>query len=124
MFFAHLFFLDFLLRVDILVAMNSKQKIIAVIGIVIILISGLFPPWKYIDNVAEAYREIPAGYYLIFAPPLPDEEGIYSIEIDMVRLAIQWITTLFIMAALLYITNKKKDDLDNGEENEEFFLEE
>jgi len=102
--------------------MNTKQKIISLIGVLIIFFMGLFPPWKYIDENASVYREIPADYYLIFAPPEPDEEEMLSIQLDISRLAIQWITVLFVMGAIIYIFHDKKEDLDSDEDMEDFEL--
>lgn len=96
--------------------MNKKQKFISIIGIFIILIMGFIPPWKYIDNDSSTYREMPAGYYLIFSPPELDYEQLLGLEIDISRLAIQWITVLFMMAAALFITQEKRDATESDEE--------
>lgn len=96
--------------------MNKKQKVISIIGIFIILIMGFIPPWKYIDNDSSTYREMPAGYYPIFSPPELDEEQLLGLEIDISRLAIQWIIVLFMMAAALFITQEKRDATESDEE--------
>ena len=96
--------------------MNKKQKLISIIGIVIIFIMGFIPPWKYIDNESSPYREMPAGYHPIFLPPELDEEQLLGLEIDVSRLAIQWITVLFMMAAALFITQEKRNTKDTDEE--------
>ena len=95
--------------------MNKKQKVISVIGVVLIVIMGCIPPWKYIDDSPMGYREIPAGYSLIFAPPEPDGEEYFGVKLDMSRLAVQWITSLFVMAAALYLTQEKGEASDSRE---------
>ena len=102
--------------------MNKKQRIISIVGVVIIFLMGFIPPWKYIENNSTTYSEMPAGYYLIFSPPEPDEEEITGVELDMSRLAVQWITILFVMGAALYLSQEKEDG-DSDEDSDEFLKE-
>ena len=105
--------------------MNKKQKIISIIGIVLIFLSGLIPPWKFTTGDSITYIERPIGYYFIFLPPEMDqdetdedlqEEISYLIEMDVSRLIVQWVTILFIQAAALYLTKEKEEDLDSDYE--------
>ena len=109
--------------------MNKKQKIISVIGVVLIFLSGLILPWRVITGESVSYIERPIGYYLIFLPPELEqdepleeeaeedllEEISYSIEVDVSRLIIQWVTILFVLAAALYLTkeNEEYQELDD-----------
>jgi hypothetical protein len=104
--------------------MNTKQKIIALTGIAVILLMSLFPPWKIIAENPNASSQLPAGYYCIFSPPLPPASGdeeeteeYISIVLDLSRLAVQWITALFVLAALLYLTQDKAESDSAGEED-------
>ena len=104
--------------------MNRKQKIIAVIGVALIVVMGLFPPWKLTTTGDTLYREVPRGYYLIFAPPPPeapveDQESIYSLELDFRRLTVQWVTVLFVLAAALYLARERIIPVEDDEENAE-----
>lgn len=96
--------------------MNKKQKIIAWIGVIMIFMMSLIPPWKMIADEPSVSQEFPAGYHPIFAPPLPDEEDPYSPVLDLTRLGVQWITMLFIMAAALYITHEKDESESDDED--------
>lgn len=100
--------------------MNKKQVIISIIGVTVVFLMGLIPPWKTVDTSSMTTREMPAGYYFIFAPPEPDEEELLGVELDMSRLAVQWITTLFVIAAALYLTQEKEEELDSIENSDEF----
>ena len=102
--------------------MNKKQIIISIIGIGIIFIMGLIPPWKTIDHGASAFVEFPIGYYPIFSPPILDEELELSVKLDILRLAVQWITILFVMGAALFICQTKSSETDA--DAKEDFLEE
>jgi len=104
--------------------MNRTQKVISGIGVVLILLMSLIPPWKLTSTGDSYYREIPMGYYLIFSPPPPDapledDESVYSLVMDFTRLSVQWITALFILAAMLYLTRDKVESIDDDEENAE-----
>jgi hypothetical protein len=98
--------------------MNKNQKIIAIIGIGIIFFMSLIPPWKMITEGSQIYTVQPIGYGLIFLPPTleleqeAEEEEIiqYLINLDVTRLMVQWITILFIIAALLFITKEKVEE--------------
>ena len=41
-----------------------------------------------------------------------EEEIPHSIEVDTTRLIIQWVTILFVFAAVLYLTKEKEEDFD------------
>jgi hypothetical protein len=104
--------------------MNRTQKIIAIIGITLILLMSVFPPWKLTTTGESYYREIPRGYYPIFAPPPPDapledEESVYSLVLDFTRLSVQWVTALLVLAAVLYLTRNRVEPLDDDDENAE-----
>lgn len=102
--------------------MNKKQQIISVFGIIVIFLMGLIPPWKMITEGNKIYTVQPIGYSLIFLPPKleleqeseQDEVVQYLINLDVTRLMVQWITILFIIAALLFITKEK---IENGEDD-------
>jgi hypothetical protein len=99
--------------------MNKKQTIISIVGVVVIFIMGLLPPWTYYESDPTTHREMSAGYYFIFAPPAPDDEGILGVKLDTSRLAVQWITVLFVMAACIYLTQDRGVDSDDNEDGDE-----
>jgi hypothetical protein len=107
--------------------MNKKQKIISIVAVVIIFLMGLVPPWKIITQDLGIYTVQPIGYSPIFLPPIVDLEiqeveeeqqeqtAHYTINLDVTRLIVQWVTILFILAALLFITKEKVEE---GEDEE------
>ena len=88
---------------------TSKQRIIFIVvfvGIVIMVIMGLWPPWKEIFNVAtlggrNIHSEKPAGYYFILGPPDPENLAI-SFTIDLPRLLIQWFLVILIVGFIVW----------------------
>ena len=81
----------------------------------ILLAMSLFPPWRIVDESSTIPTERPFGYFFIFAPPTPpvllvDEEKEYylSMRLDLTRLAVQWITVLFLLSGILYLTHKRE----------------
>ena len=79
--------------------MNRVQRAIATMGLVLILLMGLFPPWRVpVGARSESY-----GYNLIVMTPLP-----FAI-IDTNRLAVQWVTVLLVTLGFMAIYGKKPD---------------
>ena len=54
--------------------MNTKQRVVLILGIVLFTLSELFPPWLYVDQRFSG--KLSAGYHYRFSPPpvkWPDE---------------------------------------------------
>lgn len=69
-----------------------KHRRIVILGVVLFVLMGLFPPWIYIAAIPRGGPvEKPAGYYLLFDPPAPEKSGpIWGVRVDVVRLLVQW----------------------------------
>ena len=108
--------------------MNKNQKIISIIAVIVIFLMGFIPPWKITTQDVGIYTVQPIGYSPIFLPPEIDFENLeegeivqtaqYTINLDITRLIVQWVTILFILAAILFITKEKVEDVE--EEFEEW----
>jgi hypothetical protein len=91
--------------------LNSKQRNILVVGIVLFILAGVVPPWKYTNKLKGGYSEKPAGYSLIFLPPSPEEEDFrFGVKIDWGRLAIQWTVLVVGIGFCTLIFNKGLPD--------------
>ena len=84
---------------------NSKQKKILIVGIVIVLLIGIIPPWNYTYKTSSIYIEKDAGYSFIMSPP--PARGRHGIKIDISRLVIQWIVTIAATTGGVMLTAKK-----------------
>ena len=84
--------------------MAKKQKIILITGVIIIALMCLVPPWKYTFSYEHTFSERPAGYFVIFTPPLPKgTSSTHGVVLDIHRLMIQWFVAIgFIGAAWLF----------------------
>jgi hypothetical protein len=49
------------------IRMNTKQRVVLILGIMLFTLSELFPPWLYV-NVRFSWKR-PAGYHYRFSPP-------------------------------------------------------
>jgi hypothetical protein len=92
--------------------LNSKQKVISIFGIIVIIGMCIFPPWIHTYNSNGTYSENPAGYSFIAEPPSPrSHDARNGVEIDLNRLLIQIIADVsFIGLGLLIFsraTNNK-----------------
>lgn len=93
--------------------MNLKhnQKIVMVIGLFLVSVIGLFPPFvsnvDVLDNatndVRPGYTE-PGGRHFVFAPAKPmisQKNLIITSEIDYSRLIIEWLVVAFMTASVV-----------------------
>lgn len=72
--------------------MNDKQRKIVIVGVVLFILMGLFPPWTYTLDAQSIHREKPAGYALIISPPGPEKNApAFGVKIDISRLIVQWL---------------------------------
>ena len=59
--------------------MNKKQRIILSIGVLAVIVSGLFPPYEGEIRLEGDNRKIYMGYHFLFAPPTgQDVLGVWS----------------------------------------------
>jgi len=93
--------------------MNNKQRRVILVGFLIIVIMGLFPPWNHkIYITTKRYIETYAGYGLIFSPPSTREGEFWIARIDAIRLLFQWILVAIITIGLAVIFKDEKKIFD------------
>ena len=101
--------------------MNQKQKLTLWIGIAIVTLIGAFPPWNSIQTIATAGGAIrsirPAGYALIFMPPVVLEPPVkHSFPLDVLdveldtTLAVELVFTLIVVGGLVVVLKNGKAD--------------
>jgi hypothetical protein len=96
--------------------MNKKQRTTIIIGVGIILLMGLIPPWKCTFSASGLRLERPSGYGFIFYPPSPVQvvksEGdiadpsYWSMRPDITRLFIQWVVVAIVVAGICLVLNE------------------
>jgi hypothetical protein len=109
--------------------LNTTQRVIILVGIVLIVGIGIYPPWTYTFTSKTIYKEEPAGYAFIASPPqLPTDAHMtgrspravivlpspgYGLKIDMWRLLIQWAVTIAASGLGVLVTASRKDEQNN-----------
>lgn len=83
--------------------MNKKQKKILWIGIIIIALMGMFPPYNYEVGFGFGGKKH-VSYDFFLSPPYHS-----SAELDFARLTIQWIIVSVLTAGAIYSTKESKD---------------
>ena len=83
--------------------MNRAQTIAVWVGIVLVVLMGVFPPWNRVSEAPAYHLERSAGYAPVFLPPLSLLR--YShIRLNVRRLLVQWgavvIATIALVRAL------------------------
>ena len=79
--------------------MNRNQKIVVIIGLVIIVLMGLFPPWK----LSYQGLSVAKGYSFFAISPA------YNTNVDSSRLLVQWLGVCIVVGGIVLIL-KKKDE--------------
>ena len=88
------------------------RKKIIILGATAFILSSLFPPWVFTFTHPRGggVSEKSAGYHLIFYPPPPSSKrniNLYGVEIDFVRLLIQWAVIGVAIAAVTALKRKE-----------------
>lgn len=98
--------------------MNPRQKSVLVVGIFLVGLAALYPPWIFVDQYltrgGEQDIERPAGYYFFFAPPTPDRPPdarpslIATLRrIDTRQLTVEWAAIVLVVAGLLLLLRSR-----------------
>jgi hypothetical protein len=72
--------------------LNSKQRKVFVLGLLLIVGSCLFPPWIKTYSNKSTYSEFPVGYSFIAEPPSSTLR--IGVKIDIDRLILQLIAVM------------------------------
>lgn len=91
--------------------LNSNQRKVLIVGLVALLIMGVFPPWMYTFDFRSISNDIPVGYRIITSPPEPiSKMRGNGVKIDISRLIIQWLTVSASTGlGILLLSNKKEN---------------
>jgi len=91
---------------------NLKQKIVVWVGVAIVLLMGIVPPWKHQIRISEKVTFEPAGYGFIFSPPKPKaHQGAPNRPyIQFSRLLLQWALVAVIAGVIVNALKRKEDE--------------
>jgi len=85
--------------------MEKSQLIVLWVGIAIVVLMGIFPPWVAIAEASHFYL----GYSFILSPPEEMKRGEMHIAvIELTRLLTQWIMVAVIVGGLIITFKDKK----------------
>jgi hypothetical protein len=94
--------------------MNKKQKIVCLIGVGVIILMTLIPPWYYhVASRRVGDRQIvfehQGNYGFLFSPPDPPDFGYrnYCIaRIDLSRLLVQWVVVAIATGGIVWFLKR------------------
>lgn len=89
--------------------LNLKQKIVIIVGIVAIVIMGMFPPWIYTYKDKSTYSMGPAGYSFIAIPPKSRLYSGYGVKLDIPRIVVQWVAVFVSTGLVVFLLWGKKN---------------
>lgn len=72
--------------------MNNKQRWVLIIGLVLVLVMALVPPWKETISTNQKVYPVFRGYSLIHFPRAG--RGMFPAEIYFEGLVVQWVVVL------------------------------
>lgn len=101
--------------------MNVNQKKCLMLGIIVIVIMGVFPPWRMYSCFPKSNmkRYEPMGYSFIAEPPKPSWQAITKgVAIDLPRLLIQWAIVAAITGGLIVCFKGEKDKEPKNEQKQ------
>ncbi|MHB9131402.1 MAG: hypothetical protein ACYDBB_09970 [Armatimonadota bacterium] len=110
--------------------MNKKQKIALLIGVVLLVLIGLLPPWKYTYDLMKRHSEKPAGFALIFQPPQamgPAAQGegafreYHGVHVDLTLWLVEFGVLAVAVLALFFILQDIKPQQADSDEQSSFF---
>jgi hypothetical protein len=83
--------------------MNRKQRVAIVLGLVLLALLGLFPPWTDSLTAPMGYhQELPSGYHFLFSTPRPFDDR-HSITLDLKRLTVSWTVVLLLTGVIVVL---------------------
>lgn len=84
--------------------MNKSAKWVIGIGVLLFMLSALYPPWVFIDRPgAGSFSENNAGYSILFNPPENnDNREHHGVRLDLKRLGVEWACIVAIAGTALF----------------------
>ncbi|MBW4056822.1 MAG: hypothetical protein HIU83_15770 [Proteobacteria bacterium] len=89
--------------------LNDRQRKLVMVGVILFILMGVFPPWMYTFDAQTVHSEKPAGYALIFSPPLTEypENVRFGVKIDSTRLVVQWLILAAATSCCVFMSGGK-----------------
>ena len=89
--------------------MNKRQLVVMWVGIGLIVLMGVYPPWVNTIRGAGIYAEMSLGYHVITDPPSPlGNPRANGIKLDTPRLALQVGLVAVVSGGLLLSLKSRK----------------
>lgn len=88
--------------------MNKNQKIVIMIGLIVIVLMGVVPPWVYTFSLQGSRSKYSAGYSpIVSPPPRQADHPAYGVSLDISRLLMQWALVGMVAGGLVLIFKEK-----------------
>ena len=78
---------------------NTRQRVVIVVGLLVLVLMGLFPPWEHVVTEGSSVWSRDAGYHPLVSPPAPLTDGVQQVRVDVSRLLIQAVVAAVACAA-------------------------
>ena len=98
-----------------LFSFNRKQIRVVLIGIVLIFLLGLCPPWVKTYKAESKYSQKTIGHFLLIDPPQLKDRAMhrgYGIHIDFSMLFFEWLIIVIAVCAIIGFMKYKAENKD------------
>ena len=100
-------------------SLSALSKIL-VIGLILLIVTCLFPPWEYTFSFRGIYSAKPAGYHFLFSPPMPlKSDYAFGVKINFIQLLIEWVAIVAFVIVMLFTVSNNKKTKSLDEDNEQ-----
>jgi hypothetical protein len=91
--------------------MNTIQRRIILVGLAVIVLMGLFPPWLLVYDAEAGHSEQSTGYRFIVWPGLRQyrDSPFWTVQIDLPKLFVQWAVVVAATGFGVLLTAKRED---------------
>ncbi|MBM3836885.1 MAG: hypothetical protein FJ398_02780 [Verrucomicrobia bacterium] len=96
--------------------MNSKQKTVRIIGMLVVVLAALFPPWRLIVDEGGAQQVSSLGFHPLWNPPTPEvavesEQTAANSRINLLQLGVELGILLVVVNGAVYLLKDKEQAL-------------
>ncbi len=91
-----------------------RAKMILFLGVTLLFVSTLFPPWVVFTVGKTGSTELPLGFSFLFTTPEPQAAGVHM-KVDFVRLVLDWIILLCWVVFSLLGEHRNQEAEDDSE---------
>ncbi len=93
--------------------LNKRNLFFISLGLVLLMLTMLFPPWVVYTRGPGPATELPYGYGFLFTTKTPDNPTI-AMRVNFIQLALEWLIVVVVISMAAFIDGKVKGKSGGG----------